>query len=119
MHIVHLCNMSAFGKAECRHILPEWQVLLHRRFWVQMAGRSGMQLFIHKLHYCSRLLVVRCADLAGLYRGGCITLLRDVPAHAIYFTSYELCHEMFEPGSRQTGIHSPTALFISGTDPGT
>ena len=56
--------------------------------------------------------------MAGLYRGGCITLLRDIPAHAIYFTSYELCHEVFEPGSRQTGNHSPTALFISGMDPG-
>lgn len=57
---------------------------------------------------------MRNADLAGLYRGGCITLLRDIPAHAIYFTSYELCHELFEPGSRATGIHSPAALFMSG-----
>lgn len=54
------------------------------------------------------------ADMAGLYRGGCITLLRDIPAHAIYFTSYELCHELFEPGSRLTGTHSPAALFVSG-----
>ena len=52
--------------------------------------------------------------MAGLYRGGCITLLRDIPAHAIYFTSYELCHEFFEPGSRLTGVHSPAALFVSG-----
>ena len=54
------------------------------------------------------------ADVAGLYRGGCITLLRDIPAHAIYFTTYELCHELFEPGSRLTGVHSPAALFMSG-----
>ena len=66
--------------------------------------------------YCIKWLAMRCADLAGLYRGGCITLLRDIPAHAIYFTSYELCHELFEPGSRQTGNHSPAALFISGMD---
>ena len=52
--------------------------------------------------------------MAGLYRGACITLLRDIPAHAIYFTSYELCHELFEPGSRLTGVHSPAALFLSG-----
>lgn len=58
--------------------------------------------------------ILRGADLAGLYRGGCITLLRDIPAHAVYFTSYELCHELFEPGSRLTGIHSPAALFMSG-----
>ncbi|CAK0784468.1 hypothetical protein CVIRNUC_007672 [Coccomyxa viridis] len=58
--------------------------------------------------------ILRAEGLPGLYRGGCITLLRDVPAHAIYFTSYELCHELFEPGSRQTGNHSPAALFISG-----
>ena len=32
----------------------------------------------------------------------------------MYFTSYELCHELFEPGSRLTGIHSPAALFMSG-----
>ena len=77
-----------------------------------------MQLYKHCRQCCIKWLAVRCADLAGLYRGGCITLLRDIPAHAIYLTSYELCHELFEPGSRQTGNHSPAALFMSGMDPG-
>lgn len=73
-----------------------------------------MTYFRQAGHTRVRSLAVRDADLTGLYRGGCITLLRDIPAHAIYFTSYELCHELFEPGSRLTGIHSPAALFVSG-----
>ena len=51
---------------------------------------------------------------AGLYRGACITLLRDVPAHAIYFTSYEACHEIFAPGSRASGQPSAAVQFGGG-----
>jgi solute carrier family 25 carnitine/acylcarnitine transporter 20/29 len=41
-------------------------------------------------------------------------MVRDIPAHAIYFTSYEACHELFQPGSRAAGGPCPAALFASG-----
>lgn len=52
--------------------------------------------------------------LAGLYRGFYITLLRDVPAHAIYFTSYEACHELFAPGSRASGRQTALVQVFGG-----
>ncbi|CAL5229635.1 g12999 [Coccomyxa viridis] len=85
--------------------------LLKIRQQLQVA-RSGMASYVGPLQLLRQIL--KTEGLPGLYRGGCITLLRDIPAHAIYFTSYELCHELFEPGSRLTGTHSPAALFVSG-----
>lgn len=52
--------------------------------------------------------------VAGLYRGAGITLLRDVPAHAIYFTSYEACHELFAPGSRASGEQTALVQLLGG-----
>lgn len=51
---------------------------------------------------------------SGLYRGAGITLLRDVPAHAIYFTSYEACHELFAPGSRASGEQTAAVQLLGG-----
>jgi hypothetical protein len=50
----------------------------------------------------------------GLYRGAGITLLRDVPAYAIYFTSYEACHELFAPGSRASGEQTALVQLVGG-----
>ncbi|CAL8463178.1 g2712 [Coccomyxa elongata] len=58
--------------------------------------------------------ILSTEGLPGLYRGACITLLRDVPAHAIYFTSYEACHEIFAPGSRASGQPSAAVQFCGG-----
>ena len=116
MQIGHARTLSAFSKAVCWPTPAGWQELLHRRLQLEWQAKHACSSIGHHWLCCIKWLAVRCADLAGLYRGGCITLLRDVPAHAIYFTSYELCHELFEPGSRQTGNHSPAALFISGMD---
>jgi len=39
-------------------------------------------------------------SVRGLYRGGLVTALRDVPSHGVYFACYELCRELLDPGSR-------------------
>ena len=115
MRIGHLRILSASRRAGRWQTPAGWHELLHVHLQVKWQAKLACS---YHWQYCIKWLAVSCADLAGLYRGGCITLLRDIPAHAIYFTSYELCHELFEPGSRQTGNHSPAALFISGTDLG-
>lgn len=44
-------------------------------------------------------------SIRGLYRGGLVTALRDVPSHGVYFACYELCRELLDPGSRSRSIH--------------
>ena len=37
---------------------------------------------------------------------GLVTALRDVPSHGVYFACYELCRELFDPGSRSRSLSS-------------
>ena len=44
-------------------------------------------------------------SVRGLYRGGLVTALRDVPSHGVYFACYELCRELLDPGSRSRSLN--------------
>lgn len=40
--------------------------------------------------------------------------MRDFPSFGVYFAAYEGMQELLEPGCRQSGENSPTALFLAG-----
>lgn len=58
--------------------------------------------------------ILRTEGIGGLYRGLGITILRDAPAHALYFTSYEYTRELLHPGCRQSGQESPLTMLTAG-----
>jgi len=56
--------------------------------------------------------IVKAEGLKGLYRGGVITILREVPGNAIYFGVYDIIKNSFSESTR----HSPlTTLFAGAT----
>ncbi|KAK4375431.1 hypothetical protein RND71_006108 [Anisodus tanguticus] len=50
----------------------------------------------------------------GIYRGLTITVLRDAPAHALYFWTYEYVREQLHPGCRKNGQESFRTMLIAG-----
>eukprot|EP00250_Pteridium_aquilinum_P018114 c23952_g2_i1 orf=725-1651(-) len=58
--------------------------------------------------------IFRTEGIQGLYRGLGITILRDAPAHAFYFTSYEYVREQLHPGCRKSGQESPLTMLTAG-----
>ncbi|CAJ2661254.1 unnamed protein product [Trifolium pratense] len=52
--------------------------------------------------------------IRGIYRGFGITVLRDAPAHAFYFGTYEYLREKLHPGCRENCQESVSTMFIAG-----
>lgn len=50
----------------------------------------------------------------GIYRGLTITVLRDAPAHGLYFWTYEYIREQLHPGCRKNGQESFRTMLIAG-----
>ncbi|MED6158300.1 Mitochondrial arginine transporter bac2 [Stylosanthes scabra] len=56
----------------------------------------------------------RKEGLKGIYRGLGITVIRDAPAHGIYFWTYEYMREQLHPGCRKSGQESLTTMLTAG-----
>lgn len=52
--------------------------------------------------------------LRGMYRGLTITVLRDAPAHGVYFLSYEVVREKLHPGCRMGGQETFRTMLMAG-----
>ncbi|KAK7271912.1 hypothetical protein RJT34_28182 [Clitoria ternatea] len=52
--------------------------------------------------------------IRGTYRGLGITMLRDAPAHGLYFWTYEYTREKLHPGCRKSCGESLDTMLISG-----
>jgi solute carrier family 25 carnitine/acylcarnitine transporter 20/29 len=52
--------------------------------------------------------------IRGIYRGFGISVLRDAPAHAFYFGTYEYLREKLHPGCRENCEESVSTMFIAG-----
>lgn len=58
--------------------------------------------------------IIRKEGLRGIYRGLTITILRDAPAHGVYFWSYEYTREKLHPGCRITGQETLKTMLVAG-----
>ncbi|XP_014500528.1 mitochondrial arginine transporter BAC2 [Vigna radiata var. radiata] len=56
----------------------------------------------------------RIEGLRGMYRGLGITMLRDAPAHGLYFWTYEYAREKLHPGCRRSCEESLNTMLVSG-----
>ncbi|KAL7114156.1 hypothetical protein ACP275_04G102500 [Erythranthe tilingii] len=58
--------------------------------------------------------IFRSEGLRGIYRGLGITVLRDAPAHGVYFWTYEYTRERLHPGCRKNGQESFRTMLLAG-----
>lgn len=58
--------------------------------------------------------IIRREGIRGLYRGLTITVLRDAPAHGVYFWTYEYTREQLHPGCRKSGQESLRTMLVAG-----
>lgn len=58
--------------------------------------------------------ILRAEGVPGIYRGFSITILRDAPAHGVYFWTYEYAREHMHPGCRKRADESFSTMLIAG-----
>ncbi|XP_010254470.2 PREDICTED: mitochondrial arginine transporter BAC2-like [Nelumbo nucifera] len=58
--------------------------------------------------------ILRRDGVRGMYRGLTVTTLRDGPAHAFYFWTYEYAREQLHPGCRKSGQESVRTMLVAG-----
>ncbi|KAL1533207.1 Mitochondrial arginine transporter bac2 [Salvia divinorum] len=58
--------------------------------------------------------ILRAEGWRGLYRGLTITVLRDAPAHGVYFSTYEYTREWLHPGCRKGSCESFGTMLLAG-----
>ncbi|OUZ99939.1 Mitochondrial carrier protein [Macleaya cordata] len=58
--------------------------------------------------------ILRREGVRGIYRGLSITMLRDAPAHGVYFWTYEYTREKLHPGCRITGQENVRTMLVAG-----
>ncbi|KAG8388334.1 hypothetical protein BUALT_Bualt02G0114900 [Buddleja alternifolia] len=58
--------------------------------------------------------ILRTEGWRGIYRGLSITVLRDAPAHGVYFWTYEYIREQLHPGCRKNGHEKFRTMLLAG-----
>ncbi|KAG6665279.1 mitochondrial arginine transporter BAC2-like [Carya illinoinensis] len=58
--------------------------------------------------------IFKAEGLKGMYRGLTITVLRDAPAHCLYFWTYEYMREQLHPGCRKSCQESLQTMMVAG-----
>lgn len=87
--------------------------LIKIRLQLQMAGnRHHPNKREGPLEIAKKIL--RKEGVRGIYRGLLITVLRDAPAHGVYFLSYERAREQLHPGCRKSGQESLMTMLVAG-----
>lgn len=59
-------------------------------------------------------IIFRSEGLRGIYRGLTVTVLRDAPAHGLYFWTYEYVREQLHPGCRKSGQETLRTMLAAG-----
>ncbi|KAG2729090.1 hypothetical protein I3843_01G229700 [Carya illinoinensis] len=58
--------------------------------------------------------IFKTEGLRGMYRGLTITVMRDAPAHCLYFWTYEYMREQLHPGCRKSSQESLQTMMVAG-----
>ncbi|KFK42394.1 hypothetical protein AALP_AA2G250300 [Arabis alpina] len=63
---------------------------------------------------CLAKSILRKEGIKGIYKGLTITVLRDAPAHGLYFWTYEYVRERLHPGCRKNGEERLRTMLVAG-----
>ncbi|RZR75769.1 hypothetical protein BHM03_00000255 [Ensete ventricosum] len=105
--------LSGFGTGALQSLILSPVELVKIRLQLQMISNMGHQ---HgRLGPISMAKEIKKKEgIRGLYRGLSITVLRDAPAHGVYFWTYEYAREQLHPGCRKTGQENLGTMLIAG-----
>lgn len=107
--------LGGVGTGAIQSILLSPVELVKIRLQLQTKTCEANQTGTHKGPLDVARSVMRSEGWRGIYRGLTITLLRDAPAHGVYFLTYEFVREQLHPGCRKTGQETfRTMLFAGG-----
>ncbi|PKA63471.1 Mitochondrial arginine transporter BAC2 [Apostasia shenzhenica] len=106
--------LAGFGTGALQSVLLSPVELVKIRLQLQMTGhRQSRGNSQGPLTIANTIL--KSEGLRGIYRGFLITILRDSPAHGVYFWTYEYTREKMHPRCRKNGDEKfGTMLFAGG-----
>lgn len=108
--------MGGFGAGAIQSLILTPVELVKIRLQLQNSktATSSQQVYRHKGPVDVARSILRREGLKGLYRGFTITVLRDAPAHCVYFWSYEYMREWLHPGCRKNCQESLRTMLMAG-----
>ncbi|XP_073290697.1 mitochondrial arginine transporter BAC2-like [Primulina huaijiensis] len=80
----------------------------------QQTNQTTSQSSIQKGPIGVAKFIFKTEGWRGLYRGLTITVLRDAPAHGVYFLTYEYMREQLHPGCRKNGQEPFGTMLLAG-----
>ncbi|KAL3618319.1 Mitochondrial arginine transporter bac2 [Castilleja foliolosa] len=100
--------LGGFGTGAMQSLLlsPVELVKIHLQLQPKTATRRG-PLDVART-------IFKTEGFKGIYRGLTITVLRDAPAHSVYFLTYEYMREKFHPGCRKNGQETFQTMLLAG-----
>lgn len=111
--------LGGFGTGALQSLLLSPVELIKIRLQLQAAGGGGggsgsKQYRRGQGPLCIAKTILRNEGTRGLYRGLSITVLRDAPAHGVYFWTYEYAREQLHPGCRRSEQESLGTMLVAG-----
>ncbi|XP_057772779.1 LOW QUALITY PROTEIN: mitochondrial arginine transporter BAC2-like [Salvia miltiorrhiza] len=103
--------LGGFGTGAIQSLVLSPVELVKIRLQLQAKTRSSK---IHNGPLDVARSILRAEGWRGLYRGLTITVLRDAPAHAAYFSTYEYTREWLHPGCRKGSHESFGTMLLAG-----
>lgn len=81
---------------------------------LQLQNKSNPTTVHHKGPIDMARSIVGAQGMRGIYRGLGITVMRDAPAHGVYFWTYEYMRERLHPGCRKSGQERMRTMVVAG-----
>ncbi|KAJ6794121.1 putative mitochondrial arginine transporter BAC2 [Iris pallida] len=106
--------LAGFGTGALQSLLLSPVELVKIRLQLQSAGGGSKQCRSRQGPLCIAKTILRNQGARGLYRGLSITVLRDAPAHGVYFWTYEYAREQLHPGCRRSEQESLGTMLVAG-----
>lgn len=104
--------LGGFGTGALQSLILSPVELLKIRLQLKQNPHMGLSTEKGPVNLAKTIL--KTEGLRGLYRGLTITVLRDAPAHGLYFWTYEYIREKLHPGCRKTGQESLNTMLVAG-----
>ncbi|KZV26093.1 hypothetical protein F511_06019 [Dorcoceras hygrometricum] len=102
------------GAVQSLLLSPVELIKIRLQLQQQTNGRGSSQPSIQKGPIDVAKFILGTEGWRGIYRGLTITVVRDAPAHGVYFWTYEFMRERLHPGCRKTGQETFGTMLLAG-----